>query len=108
MTTKRIAELEKQLRANNPLIDEAIEELERNEKRIAELEAEVMRLREALKFVEWAEYDASRADLEQRLSEADKVIKIAKEDLLTFSRTGKSEWAYEALAAIEAYEKGEK
>ena len=53
-------------------------------------------------------YDASRADLEQRLSEADKVIKIAKEDLLTFSRTGKSEWAHEALAAIEVYEKGKK
>lgn len=53
-------------------------------------------------------YDASRADLEQRLSEANKVIKMAKEDLLTFSRTGKSEWAYEAIAAIEAYEKGKK
>ena len=44
----------------------------------------------------------------QRLSEADKVIKMAKEDLLTFSRTGKSEWAYEAIAAIEDYEKGKK
>ena len=53
-------------------------------------------------------YDASRADLEQRLSEADKVINMAKEDLLTFRRTGKSEWAYEAIAAIEAYEKGKK
>ena len=51
-------------------------------------------------------YDASRADFEQRLSEADKVISMAKEDLLTFSRTGKSEWAYEAIAAIEDYEKG--
>ena len=45
-------------------------------------------------------YDASRADLEQRLSEADKVIKMAKSAF----ESGSEYWTNEALAAIEAYE----
>ena len=47
-------------------------------------------------------YDASRADLEQRLSEADKVIKMAKSAF----ESGSDYWANEAIAAIEDYEKG--
>ena len=47
-------------------------------------------------------YDASRADLEQRLSEADKVIKIAKSAF----ESGSEYWTNEAIAAIEDYEKG--
>ena len=47
-------------------------------------------------------YDASRADLEQRLSEADKVINMAKYAL----ESGSDYWTNEAIAAIEDYEKG--
>ena len=42
--------------------------------------------------------------LEQRLSEADKVINMAKSAL----ESGSDYWTNEALAAIEAYEKGKK
>ena len=49
-------------------------------------------------------YDASRADLEQRLAEADKVIKMAKSAF----ESGSDYWTNEAIAAIEDYEKGKK
>ena len=50
-------------------------------------------------------YDASRADLEQRLSEADKVIKMAKEALKKVRyRSIRDEPVDEALAAIGVYE----
>ena len=54
-------------------------------------------------------YDASRADLEQRLSEADKVIKMAKEALKKVRyRSIRDEPVDEALAAIGVYEEGKK
>ena len=63
-------------------------------------------------------YDASRADLEQRLSEADKVIALAKDSLgwgeELFAEGGINGWNQfesrkdKALAAIEDYEKGKK
>lgn len=59
-------------------------------------------------------YDASRADLEQRLSEADKVIALAKDSLgwgeELFAEGGINGWNQfesrkdKALAAIKAYE----
>ena len=49
-------------------------------------------------------YDASRADLEQRLSEADKVIKMAK-SVLANEDVPYHEACNAALAAIKEWEK---